>query len=271
MRCRQQFRAAPPLHVLPERRRGPQAREPFHVWLLHRFGVPTSTALILVAGFCTSLVVMWPINTLTHGSLFTGVVVTTVLCTLVLPYPIYKILRLIDTLERTRRDLLRVSITDDLTGAYNRGYFIGCLEAACREALAQEQWLAVVFFDIDSFKIINDTYGHDGGDAVLRAVARACQAHVRHDDVFARYGGEEFAFILPATTAEGARAFAERICRQIAACQIEHRGRSIPCTASFGVTARKGATSFEELLVTADRALYQAKAAGKNRVIASTA
>lgn len=256
---------------MEKERGGPWAAsaDPLHVLLLRRYGVRIMTVLLLIAGFALSFVVMWPINTLTRGSLFTGVVVTGVLCGIILPYPVYQILHLIDTLERTRRELLRVSTTDALTGVYNRGYFMSRLHAACRSAEAQDVWLALVFFDIDDFKVINDTYGHDAGDVVLCAVAETCQAHTRGTDVFARYGGEEFVFLLWETTDDNAHRFAERIRQQIASCDVEYQGQVILCTASIGVSAHRGGMSPDTLLTRADRALYQAKNAGKNRVIST--
>ncbi|GAB4115515.1 MAG: hypothetical protein OHK0050_20830 [Roseiflexaceae bacterium] len=250
-----------------ERRHKTAPHKPIHLVAIERFGVIGTTILMMIGGFITAIIVMWPINLLTNGSLFTGFVVSAFLCTVVLPYPVYSILQVIYELERTRQELVRVSITDPLTGAYNRRYFIACFETACEEALINSQLPSVILFDIDSFKLINDTYGHTAGDRVLQQITQLCQSNSRDGDIFARYGGEEFAFLLPNTTQSEAVLVAERIRQQIANQTIIYDHASITCTVSIGVATFEAETTPDKLLIAADKALYQAKNSGKNRSV----
>ena len=128
--------------------------------------------------------------------------------------------------------------------------------------------VAVVVADLDNFKEVNDRFGHDVGDLVLRAFAAAIRANVRDVDLAARYGGEEFTVLLPATDAEGGRELAERL--RLAAEELAiDVGADTPVhlTSSFGVAGFPDEPSAAALLRAADRALYRAKAAGKNAVV----
>jgi diguanylate cyclase (GGDEF)-like protein len=255
------------LTIRQERRHKTAPHKPIHFVAIERFGVIGTMILIMIGAFITAMIVMWPINLLTNGSLFTGFVVSAFLCTIVLPYPVYFTLQVIYELERTCQELLRVSITDPLTGAYNRRYFITCLETACKEALLNHQWPSVILFDIDSFKSINDTYGHIAGDRVLQQITQLCQSNSRHGDIFARYGGEEFAFLLPNTTQAEAVLVAERIRQLIFDQTISYDHASITCTVSIGVATFEAETTPDKLLIAADMALYQAKNSGKNQIV----
>ena len=128
--------------------------------------------------------------------------------------------------------------------------------------------LALILADLDDFKAINDRYGHQAGDDVLRAFADVLRDAVREIDVPARYGGEEFAVLLPGTDLPGAEHLAERIREDLAETEVETSAGMIPVTASFGVAAFPDNKSEPALLAAADRALYEAKRLGKNRVIA---
>jgi diguanylate cyclase (GGDEF)-like protein len=121
--------------------------------------------------------------------------------------------------------------------------------------------------DIDHFKRVNDGYGHDAGDEVLRSIGRAVGASVRTIDLAARFGGEEIAILLPKTGLEGARELAERLRREIANHPVQVRNESLRVTASFGVACYPESSSDQRALFTnADAALYEAKAAGRNQV-----
>jgi diguanylate cyclase (GGDEF)-like protein len=123
--------------------------------------------------------------------------------------------------------------------------------------------------DLDRFKRINDTHGHDAGDAALIAVTRQIQGVLRRDDLLARIGGEEFAALLPDTTSAAAVAIAERIRRLVAETPVSAEDQEIRTTVSIGVAARppeaRREVGLNSLMRRADRALYQAKAAGRNR------
>ena len=130
---------------------------------------------------------------------------------------------------------------------------------------------AVVMADLDGFKAINDTYGHDAGDVVIRSFSDACRAAVHTGDLVGRYGGEEFAMLLTGADAEEAVRIADRINLALAAYSVLPGGAPHP-TASFGIVAtRNGNSALPRLIREADSALYQAKAAGRNRAVVGPA
>lgn len=162
----------------------------------------------------------------------------------------------------------RQAVTDELTGLANHGRFQELLGAEIEQVRRYQHPLALIMLDIDDFKSINDTYGHQQGDLVLRRVARALAENSREVDYPARYGGEELAVILPHTELEGAYAIAERIRVAIESLRVprlDHRG-SLTITASLGV-ATLGNGDKDALIAEADAALYQAKRRGKNRSV----
>ena len=170
-------------------------------------------------------------------------------------------------LGRLVRRIRQLSEYDPLTGVMNRR----ALERKVRSERARlgrtRQGFALVIFDLDHFKQVNDTYGHAVGDAVLRHAANLIGAKLRDQDVLGRYGGEEFVVILPMTTREGARGAAERMRRQFEEAPLDQDGQQIAVTASFGVAVvtDPGETA-EDIYRRADEALYRAKANGRNRV-----
>jgi diguanylate cyclase (GGDEF)-like protein len=157
--------------------------------------------------------------------------------------------------------------TDDLTELSNRRRFTELLGVEVRRAQRFGDPLGLILADLDDFKLVNDRFGHQAGDEVLRRFAAILRATVREIDVPARYGGEEFAVLLPETGLGGAEQLAKRLATALADVALRGpEGEEVPVTASFGVSAYPEAASAEELLAAADRALYQAKAKGKNRV-----
>ncbi|HWS55342.1 MAG TPA: sensor domain-containing diguanylate cyclase [Pyrinomonadaceae bacterium] len=156
------------------------------------------------------------------------------------------------------------ALTDALTGCFNRRFFEIQLERDLHLATRMRQPVSLIMLDIDHFKRVNDTHGHNAGDAALRQIASALREEVRGVDTAARYGGEEFAIILPQAGLEGALAVAERLRARIEREEMPGVG----CvTASLGVASFPQHASARDLLVTtADRALYQAKRTGRNRV-----
>jgi diguanylate cyclase (GGDEF)-like protein len=167
-----------------------------------------------------------------------------------------------------REVLRRQSTVDELTGLYNRRYFDETLRRELFRAERMRASLAVVMIDLDHFKSMNDTYGHEAGDLVLRTVGRCLREGVRRSDIACRYGGEELVLVLPECDAAAARACAETLRTTVAALALDHGGAALPqVTASFGVALWPAhAEDAHALVQAADRALYAAKHEGRNRV-----
>jgi diguanylate cyclase (GGDEF)-like protein len=167
-----------------------------------------------------------------------------------------------------REVLRRQSTVDELTGLYNRRYFDETLRRELFRAERKRAALAVVMIDLDHFKRMNDTYGHEAGDVVLRAVGACLRDSVRRSDVACRYGGEELVLVLPECDGAAAARCAESIRAAIAALTLRHDDELLPqATASFGVAVWPAhGDDAPTLLAAADRALYTAKHAGRNRV-----
>jgi diguanylate cyclase (GGDEF)-like protein len=161
------------------------------------------------------------------------------------------------------------ALTDDLTSLPNRRRFMSEFRREAQRADRSGTALSVIVLDIDDFKKVNDTWGHETGDVVLRGLAEALAAATRSVDLAARLGGEEFAVLLPNTDAEGAEGVAERIQRDLAEMSIPVRDGTLHVTASFGISSFPDVAPLGELLNDADRCLYEAKRAGKNRIVVS--
>ena len=164
--------------------------------------------------------------------------------------------------------LRSLATIDELTGIPNRRHFLELTARGLAQAKRHRRPVAMVIFDLDRFKLVNDTYGHQAGDALLRAIAHAAAAGVRTGDVIGRFGGEEFAVFLADADRAGAAAFAERLRAAIAGARVEWRGRTLRATASVGVVTVTGdaAPTLDQLIAAADRAQYGAKARGGDAV-----
>ncbi|MPQ66603.1 MULTISPECIES: diguanylate cyclase [unclassified Pseudomonas] len=170
-------------------------------------------------------------------------------------------------LQAANAKLQKLSSTDRLTGLYNRGHWEESLKAAYARNQRYGNATSLVMFDIDHFKRVNDTYGHQAGDKVIEHVADVVREHVRDSDVAGRYGGEEFGVVLSDTDKAGARFFAERLRKAIEALEVVHEGQSIRFTISLGVADLSlPSISHADLIAWADQALYASKKGGRNRV-----
>jgi diguanylate cyclase (GGDEF)-like protein len=170
-------------------------------------------------------------------------------------------------LNKALQELALSNRIDGLTQAFNRKHWEECLAKEFSRARRYQHDLALIMLDLDHFKLLNDTFGHQGGDMVLIETAKAVDKLLRMGDLFGRYGGEEFAVILPNTSLEGAEEVAERIRQSIAKNTIYYQERRVSVTASIGVAVIDSQNArYEDLISSADSALYEAKAAGRNRV-----
>jgi diguanylate cyclase (GGDEF)-like protein len=171
--------------------------------------------------------------------------------------------------ERVVAEQRSIAQTDNLTGLANRGALMASGAAIVRRALMGGAPVAAVLFDLDAFKSVNDTYGHRVGDHVLQRFAAAAVAGLRPNDIIGRIGGEEFLAVIPSASLETAVAIADRVRRNFLEAAAEVDGKPVGATVSAGVAISRqdpAAESLEEMLDRADRALYAAKAAGRNRV-----
>jgi diguanylate cyclase (GGDEF)-like protein len=157
---------------------------------------------------------------------------------------------------------------DSLTGLYNRSYFEEALKSEASRCKRHQTEFSIVFFDLDHFKTINDTLGHQAGDRVLKSVAKLIQSEKRTEDIAARFGGEEIILILPGTQKYNALILAERIRHKIEKMNLSFEGQRIQVTASGGVATFPLDTDIEtEMVECADRALYRAKNQGRNQIV----
>lgn len=163
------------------------------------------------------------------------------------------------------------SLTDGLTGAFNRKAFDETLERMVDESKGRRDAFALMLLDIDNFKAINDTYGHPLGDRVLMALVLKCKEHIRSEDFLARYGGEEFAILLPGASLRNTGKKAKKLCRAVAEARymIDDGGKGEPIgfTVSIGVSAFDAGDTAMDVVNRADKALYTAKGTGKNKAV----
>ena len=173
---------------------------------------------------------------------------------------------------RLRESLRAQSIRDALTGLYNRRYLNEALDREIRRAARGQRHLAVVLLDVDGFKGLNDTYGHEAGDTFLRELGAFLQKRIREEDVACRYGGDEFVILLTETSLETARKRARQLREGIKTLSVPHRGQYLtPPTVSLGVALYPDhGGSADELIRAADDALYRAKARGRDCLVVST-
>ncbi|HVU22287.1 MAG TPA: diguanylate cyclase, partial [Rhizomicrobium sp.] len=182
--------------------------------------------------------------------------------------------RYADRLRRNVQLSLEMAITDQLTGLHNRRYMSSHLDNLMSTAARAGKPLAFVIMDIDYFKSVNDNYGHDVGDEVLREFAKRIGANIRGIDLACRYGGEEFVVVMPETDAAFAYAVSERLRKSIETTPVEitRAPGKLSITVSIGIASSEGPSDTSEgLLRRADQALYRAKRNGRNRVVADAA
>lgn len=161
-----------------------------------------------------------------------------------------------------------LSETDELTGLFNTRGFAIAADRLFGQAMRYNRPASILMIDSDNLKAVNDSHGHDAGNRLLRQLTKTIQAELRYTDVPARYGGDEFVVFLPETPVKGAIEVAERIRDSVAGTPLDADGRRIACTVSIGIATFPGdGQSMDALVARADRAMYQAKQLGRNRVV----
>ncbi|MGK7928390.1 MAG: diguanylate cyclase [Spirulina sp.] len=174
-----------------------------------------------------------------------------------------------DKLKKALAELEKLATTDPLTGISNRRYLLALGEREFRRVCRYNRPFSILMLDLDRFKNINDTYGHEIGDDVLKKIAKVTANALRSVDSFGRFGGEEFVVLLPETNLKDAIEVAERIGQNIAEMQFFHLEKMIGVTTSIGVSSYQvGDRRIDDIIRRADKGLYQAKRSGRNRVIA---
>lgn len=166
-------------------------------------------------------------------------------------------------------DMYRRTTIDSLTQAFNKRYFLQRLDDELKRCLRYGREVSLAMFDIDHFKKVNDTYGHQAGDTVLRDLSKNVANLVRVNDVFCRYGGEEFAIILPESSLDDATVACEKIRKAIQDFKFTHNDTHIPITISIGIKTLDpgdGDITPNEMIEAADKLLYEAKQQGRNCV-----
>jgi two-component system cell cycle response regulator len=163
-------------------------------------------------------------------------------------------------------EIYRLTIYDGLTRVHNRRYFDEFLDRELARANRHARPLCLALLDIDHFKKLNDEHGHLVGDEVLRELAQRVQTLVRREELLARYGGEEFGLVIPEVGLEKAVAFCERVREAVSGTPFTAYGKELAVTISLGVAELDDGDTREDIVRTADQALYEAKRAGRNRV-----
>lgn len=236
------------------------------------YGEHQSFPLITVVGISeATLLAHWQQQTLQVGFLL-------VIFTVIILVISWRSLRLLDALHDSRVALKLLATTDSLTGLMNRRRILECCTQELERARRYQTTFSVAILDLDSFKRINDNYGHQTGDLVLQRFAHTCHHQLRDSDRLGRQGGEEFVLLLPGTPLSQAVEAVERIRLAVMHCEVslERRqggtGEPVHFTVSAGVSEwHPDDTRIEHLLARSDKALYQAKHAGRNRTMALAA
>ena len=197
-----------------------------------------------------------------------GIVISATVPLLFTPLIGYFFAHILFELDAAKTELALLSVTDDLTQAYNRRYFIGRARYEFARAQRYGHEFSMLFIDVDDFKQINDLHGHPAGDQLLRKLADVCLCESREVDVFARMGGDEFAMIIPGVGQEDAVLFANRLRQILAESSTLYHDKQLQTTISVGViTWTPAVEDFERLIFLMDKALYAAKRDGKNKTV----
>ncbi|MFA6063792.1 MAG: GGDEF domain-containing protein [Gallionella sp.] len=186
---------------------------------------------------------------------------------LIAPSASWYITGLMAEMDRLKGEMQKMATYDSLTGVMVRGAFVSSSSQICKLANRNAKQVSVLFIDIDNFKQINDSFGHGGGDEVLKSFGNIIRQCLRNSDLAGRMGGEEFVLTLPETNMQGALHIAGKISEMVRECEVTTDNGMVNYSISVGVASQEAEANFEQLLSQADDAMYQAKYAGKDQVV----
>ena len=235
------------------------------------FGAGVVTAIVTLLSIILAVALAAGLDLLIKGFIARGdLLVAGLIAAILAPLMTYSFIRLSQQLAEAQEQLRILATVDDLTQAFNRRHLLTLAQLEWERAERYQRELSLAILDIDHFKHINDSYGHQLGDRVLRQISQLCQSELRGSDLLGRYGGEEFLLLLPETGMQEAVIVAERIRQSIEDHEFHTPSGSARVTASFGVaTLSSKAPDIDALLLCADEALYKAKSGGRNKVVLS--
>lgn len=236
--------------------------------LLDRHGVVKVTAGATVLAILLSILIMLLLSALLGDGVPRDSLIISILApAIIAPLLSFHTFKMLAELGETERQLKILSTTDELTGAFNRRYFMELASYELERCLSVEGRLSIAIMDFDNFKLINDRFGHMAGDQALREVSRICREAIRKSDIFARYGGDEFIFLFPQTGTEEAHECLQRVIEKVAALSFESQGHTVAPRVSIGVHSFGAKSrSLDTILEKADLALYKSKQMGGSRV-----
>lgn len=204
------------------------------------------------------------------GSLDVVIIITAIMVpAIIAPVVSWYFIILLSRIYQLKEDQRALATFDSLTGVLSRRPFLEKIESLVNTATKQSRAASIAYLDVDNFKSINETYGHDGGDAVLSSFGGLLVKTLRTTDLVGRLGGEEFVVALPDARQEDAQTILKRVRETVESQKIEYGNQTIRYTVSIGLTILddNNRTSFKELITQADKALFQAKRSGKNKII----
>lgn len=229
--------------------------------ILRRAGLLRTTLALTVLSILASVGITYFVTQyLDGGSSQTAISIAILVPLIVAPLFSYTLLRLLFQLDAAETRLRQISIKDDLTRVYNRRHFIEHTQEQWERAVRYGEEFAIIIFDIDNFKQVNDTYGHLVGDQVLRELSQVCVREARATDMFARYGGDEFVYLIPNSGAIDIQEFMKRVQNRLSEKVMKIGQNEIRITVSMGASRFDDEVpDFETILNRADQALYTAK------------
>ena len=236
-----------------------------------RLGRPRLLALITLVAVIGSVTITAVVNTLIGRTLDSGGVFIAIAAPVILAPSIgWYLIGLMMRIHQLEEEARTIATYDMLTGLLTRRAFLTSCESAYQITKRNKSFFSVAYIDIDNFKKLNDTFGHGGGDEVLKSLGSTINKYKRASDLAGRIGGEEFALAFPNTNLEGALHMAEKLCRVARGNCVTYENKLINYTISIGVETSGQADEEDlyQILKHSDDALYQAKRAGKDRVVA---